>query len=41
MQETVVLEPPLYFSPDNDHIWNTTFHPTQNIMACSMINGAI
>ena len=39
MEDDVVLEPPLYFA--EDHIWDITFHPQQEVLACSLINGAV
>lgn len=37
--ESVVVEPPLYFSDNNVHVWSTSFHPQQQVLACSLING--
>lgn len=38
-EEEIVVEPPLYFAPNGLHIWNTHFHPHQNVLAAPLING--
>jgi WD repeat-containing protein 55 len=35
--EDVILEPPLYFA--EDHIFDISFHPKNDILAASLING--
>lgn len=41
MEEEIIVEPPLYFAPDSLHIWNTHFHPHQDVLAAPLINGHI
>lgn len=41
MEEEIIVEPPLYFAPDSLHIWSTHFHPHQDVLAASLINGHI
>lgn len=39
MEDDIVLEPPLYFA--EEHIWDISFHPQQEVLACSLINGIV
>lgn len=41
MEEEIIVEPPLYFAPNSLHIWNTHFHPHQDVLAAPLINGHI
>jgi hypothetical protein len=41
MDEKTIIEPPLYFADENLHIWCAQFHPQQNILATTLINGHI
>ena len=41
MEQEIVIEPPLYFAPEGLHIWNTHFHPLQDVLAAPLINGHI
>ena len=41
MEEEIVMEPPLYFAPNGLHIWTTHFHPQQDVIATTLINGYI
>jgi hypothetical protein len=38
MQE-IFMEPPLYFS--EEHVWDLSFHPRCQFLACSLITGKI
>lgn len=39
MEADIVLEPPLYFA--EDHIWDLSFHPNSDVLACSLITGTV
>ena len=41
MNNGVVVEPPLYFADEGIDIWCAEFHPCQDIMATTLINGNI
>lgn len=41
MEAEIVLEPPLYFAGDDEHIWDLSFHPNSDFLACCNITGKV
>jgi hypothetical protein len=41
MEPDIVLEPPLYFAGDDEHIWDISFHPNSDVLACCNITGKV
>ena len=38
-ENNILVEPPLYFS--SEHIFDLSFHPKANLLACCLINGQV